>query len=73
MAANALVEFSPCRREFTEPDGGGFSVAVPARVVANDFSPMMRLVTAGPGPTIGLGDGGRPYLDRGEVVPVLEE
>ena len=33
---------------------------------------MMRLVTAGLGLTIGMGDGVQPYLDRGEVVPVLE-
>ncbi|HEU0014023.1 MAG TPA: LysR substrate-binding domain-containing protein [Longimicrobium sp.] len=63
----------PYRWEFTEPGGGDFSVAVPARVVANDFSLMMRLVTAGLGLTMGMGDGVRPYLDRGEVVSVLEE
>ena len=48
-------------------------MAVPGRVIANDFSLMMRLVTAGLGLTIGMGDGVQPYLDRGEVVPVLEE
>jgi len=64
---------APYRWEFTEPGGEDFSVAVPARVVANDFSLMMRLVTAGLGLTIGMGDGVRPYLDRGEVVAVLEE
>jgi DNA-binding transcriptional LysR family regulator len=63
----------PYRWEFTEPGGGDFSVAVPGRVVANDFSLMMRLVTAGLGLTIGMGDGVRPYLDRGEVVAVLEK
>jgi DNA-binding transcriptional LysR family regulator len=63
----------PYRWEFTEPGGGDFSVAVPARAVANDFSLMMRLVTAGLGLTIGMGDGVQPYIDRGEVVPVLEE
>ncbi|HEV3049882.1 MAG TPA: LysR family transcriptional regulator, partial [Longimicrobium sp.] len=63
----------PYRWEFTEPGGEDFSVAVPARVVANDFSLMMRLVTAGLGLAIGMSDGTQPYLDRGEVVPVLEE
>jgi DNA-binding transcriptional LysR family regulator len=62
----------PYRWEFTEPGGGDFSVAVPARVVANDFTLMMRLVTAGLGLTIGMGDGVQPYVDRGEVVPVLQ-
>jgi DNA-binding transcriptional LysR family regulator len=42
-------------------------------VIANDFSLMMRLVTAGLGLTIGMGDGVQPYLDRGAVVAVLEE
>jgi DNA-binding transcriptional LysR family regulator len=63
----------PYRWEFTEPGGADFSVAVPGRVIANDFSLMMRLVTAGLGLTIGMGDGVQPYLDRGEVVAVLEE
>jgi len=64
---------APYRWEFTEPGGEDFCVAVPARAVANDFSLMMRLVTAGLGLTIGMGDGVQPYVDRGEVVPVLEE
>src|SRR5215218_5556435 len=62
----------PYRWEFTEPGGQDFSVAVPARAIANNFSLMMRLVTAGLGLTIGMGDGVQPYIDRGEVVPVLE-
>jgi DNA-binding transcriptional LysR family regulator len=64
---------APYRWEFSEPGGADFSVAVPARVIANDFSLMMRLVTAGLGLTIGMGDGVEPYVDRGDVVPVLEE
>jgi len=64
---------APYRWEFTEPGGEDFSVAVPARVIANNFSLMMRLVTAGLGLTMGMGDGVQPYVDRGEVVPVLEE
>jgi DNA-binding transcriptional LysR family regulator len=63
----------PYRWEFTEPGGEDFSVAVPSRVIANDFSLMMRLVTAGLGLAIGMSDGTQPYIDRGEVVPVLEE
>jgi DNA-binding transcriptional LysR family regulator len=66
-------EAPPYRWEFTEPGGGDFSVAVPSRVVANDFSLMMRLVLAGLGLTIGMADGVQPYLDRGDVVPVLQE
>jgi DNA-binding transcriptional LysR family regulator len=63
----------PYRWEFTEPGGHDFSVEVPARVVANNFSLMMRLVTAGLGLTIGMEDGVQPYVDRGEAVPVLQE
>lgn len=63
----------PYRWEFTEPGGEDFSVAVPARAVANDFALMMRLVTADLGLTIGMSDGVQPYVDRGEVVPVLEK
>ena len=61
------------RWEFTEPGGSDFSVALPSRVVANDFTLMMRMVTGGLGLTIGMSDGVQPYIDRGEVVPVLEE
>lgn len=72
-ATSPAPDAPPYRREFTEPGGGDFSVAVPARAIANDFSRMMRLATAGLGLTIGMGDGVRPYLDRGDVVAVLEE
>ena len=79
LAAHACINWRPgpdsppYRWEFTEPGGGDFSVAVPARAIANDFSLNMRLVTAGLGLTMGLGDGVRPYLDRREVVAVLED
>ncbi|HEY0150953.1 MAG TPA: LysR family transcriptional regulator [Longimicrobium sp.] len=63
----------PYRWEFTEPGGQDFSVSVPGRVIANDFSLMMRLVTAGLGLTIGMGDGVQPYIERGEVLAVLED
>ena len=64
---------APYRWEFTEPGGEDFTVAVPSRVVANNFALQMRLVTAGLGLSIGMEDGVQPYLERGEVVPVLEE
>jgi DNA-binding transcriptional LysR family regulator len=79
LAAHACINWRPrpgappYRWEFTEPGGEDFSVAVPDRVIANDFSLMMRMVTAGLGLTIGMSDGVKPYIDRGEVVPVLEE
>lgn len=64
---------APYRWEFTEPGGADFSVAVPSRVVANNFALQMKLVTAGLGLTIGLEDGVRSYLEQGDVIPVLEE
>jgi DNA-binding transcriptional LysR family regulator len=79
LAGHACISWRPApgapayRWEFTEPGGEDFSVALPSRVVANDFTLMMRLVTAGLGLTIGMADGVQPYLDRGEVVAVLEE
>ena len=79
LAGHACINWRPGRNappyrwEFTEPGGEDFSVVVPARVVANDFSLMMRLVLADLGLTIGMADGVQPYLERGDVVPVLEE
>lgn len=79
LAEHECINWRPCpgaapyRWEFTEPGGEDFTVAVPARVVANDFSLMMRLVTGGLGLTVAMGDGVQPYLERGEVVQVLEE
>jgi DNA-binding transcriptional LysR family regulator len=64
---------APYRWEFTEPGGGDFSVAIQSRVIANDFSLMMRLATAGLGLTVAMADAVQPYLERGEVVAVLED
>jgi DNA-binding transcriptional LysR family regulator len=64
---------APYRWEFTEPGGADFTVAVPSRVVANNFALQMRLVTGGLGLTVAMGDGVQPFLERGEVVAVLEE
>src|SRR5688500_17792496 len=69
LAGHACISWRPgpgapvYRWEFTEPGGDDFSVALPSRVVANDFTLMMRMVTAGLGLTIGMADGVRPYLD----------
>jgi len=63
---------APYRWEFTE-DGHDFSVAVPSRVVTNDFILMLQLAGAGVGLTMGMEEIVRPYVERGELVPVLEE
>ncbi|HEU4883949.1 MAG TPA: LysR family transcriptional regulator [Longimicrobium sp.] len=78
LAAHACINWragpnaAPYRWEFTE-DGHDFSVAVPARIVTNDFILMLQLASAGVGLTMGMEEIVRPYVDRGELVPVLEE
>jgi DNA-binding transcriptional LysR family regulator len=62
---------SPYRWAFTEA-GHDFSVAVPARVVTNDLALMLRLAIAGVGLTLRDEDATRPYVERGQLVPVLE-
>jgi DNA-binding transcriptional LysR family regulator len=63
---------APYRWEFTE-DGHDFSVAFDARVVTNDPPLNFRLALAGVGLALAREDLVRPYIERGELVPVLEE
>ena len=63
---------APYRWEFTE-DGHDFSVAVEARVVTNDVPLMLRLASAGFGIMICFEELVRPYIERGELVTVLEQ
>ncbi len=72
-------DVAPYRWEFTEPAPGGalgagrdFDVAVAPRVTTNDMGLMVRLACAGAGLTFGMEETFRPYLARGELVPVLE-
>lgn len=60
------------RWEFTE-NGRDFSVAVPARMLTNDWSLNLRLARAGVGLTIVYEDQVRDDVARGTLVPVLEE
>ena len=62
---------APYRWEFTDA-GRDFEVAVDPRVTANDMAIMIRLALAGVGLTFGLQDSFRPYLERGDLVAVLE-
>jgi len=62
---------APYRWEFTDA-GHDFEVAVDPRVTTNDMAVMIRLALAGAGLTFGLQDSFQAYLDRGELVPVLE-
>lgn len=63
---------APYRWEFTE-NGRDFEIAIPGRVNTNDAFMMRRLALAGVGLTIGMADTLRPYLERGELVAVLEK
>ena len=62
----------PYRWEFTE-NGHDFSVAVDARLTTNEVPVLLRLALEGIGLTLSDEEAVRPYVDRGELVPVLEE
>ena len=63
---------APYRWEFAE-DGREFDVAVRPRVTTNDMWLMIRTAVAGGGLTFGMEETFRPYLDRGELVAVLQD
>jgi DNA-binding transcriptional LysR family regulator len=63
---------APYRWEFSE-QGRAFDVAVVPQVTTNDMLLMVRTALAGGGITFGIEDTFRPYLDRGELVSVLDE
>jgi DNA-binding transcriptional LysR family regulator len=62
---------APYRWEFTE-NGKDFEVAIDARVDTNDKHVMLNLARAGVGLTIGVEESFRPYLERRELVAVLQ-
>lgn len=61
----------PYRWEFEE-DGREFNVAVNPRVTTNDMWVMVRTAVAGGGFTCGMEETFKPYIQRGELVSVLE-
>lgn len=63
---------APYRWEFTE-GGRDFSVAVEPEFTTNDMGLMIRLACAGAGITFGMEDSFRPLIDRGLLVPLLED
>ena len=64
-------DLPPYRWEFTE-DGRDFDVAVNPEVTTNDLRLMIRLACAGAGITFAVADCLRPYVECGELVPVLK-
>ena len=65
-------DVAPYRWEF-EQDGREFDVAVNPRITTNDMGVMVRTACAGGGLTFGMEETFRPYIDRGELVPLLEQ
>ena len=63
---------APYRWEFAEA-GREFDVAVDPEVTTNDMGLMIRLACAGAGLTFGMVETFRPWIDRGELEPVLED
>lgn len=60
------------RWEFSE-DGKEFAVAVGDHITTTDMSLMVRLAVAGAGISFGMEESFRPLIERGELVPLLEE
>jgi DNA-binding transcriptional LysR family regulator len=63
---------APYRWEFEE-NGREFDVAVNPRITTNDMWVMVRTACAGGGLTFGMEETFRPYLERGELMPLLEK
>jgi len=64
-------DVAPHRWEFVE-DGRPFDVQVQPQVTTNDLSLMIHAALAGGGITFGIEACFRPWLERGELVPLLE-
>lgn len=65
-------DVAPYRWEFEE-NGRKFDVAVNPKITTNDMWIMVRTACAGGGLTFGMEETFRPYIERGELVPLLEE
>ncbi len=63
---------APYRWEFAE-DGAEFSVAVEPEITTNDMALMIKLAIAGAGISFGMEESFRPFVERGELVPLLEK
>lgn len=61
----------PYRWEFAE-HGKEFSVAVAPEITTNDMALMIKLAVAGAGITFGMEESFRAAIERGELVPMLE-
>jgi DNA-binding transcriptional LysR family regulator len=62
----------PYRWEFAEA-GRDFDVVVNPEITTNDMLLMIRLASAGAGITFGMAETFRPWIERGELQPLLED
>ncbi|MFB8344798.1 LysR family transcriptional regulator [Brucella cytisi] len=65
-------EVAPYRWEF-EHEGKEFDVAVNPRITTNDMWIMVRTACAGGGVTFGMEDTFKPYIERGELISLMED
>lgn len=65
-------EVAPYRWEFGE-NGRDFDVSVEPRITTNDMQLMIRTALAGGGITIGMEETFLPYIERGELVSLLDD
>ncbi|WP_018238693.1 LysR family transcriptional regulator [Ensifer sp. BR816] len=65
-------KLAPYRWEFAE-GGKEFSVAVKPEITTNDMALMISLACAGAGITFGMQESFRAWIERGDLVPVLED
>lgn len=63
---------APYRWEFGQ-HGHDFDVAVNPQVTTNDMLLMMRIACAGGGITFGMEDTFKPYVESGQLVPLLQD
>src|SRR5690554_56849 len=63
---------APYRWEFAE-NGKEFSVAVEPEITTNDMALMIKLAVAGAGISFGMEESFRASIERGELVPLLED
>ncbi|RFB99104.1 LysR family transcriptional regulator [Rhizobium leguminosarum bv. trifolii] len=63
---------APYRWEFTDNDRD-FDVSVDPVVTTNDMEMMIRMACAGAGITFGMVETFQPYIDRCELVPMLQD
>lgn len=65
-------DLSPYRWEFEEA-GRAFDVDVSPQVTTNDMGLMLRMALSGSGISFGMEETFRPYIERDELVPLLED